>query len=377
MDRIQNTNIIHTNNTYNKVNNTGKISTSSPKDSFEKSDAKDIDESKKIILALVGGIVALFALYKGVKYFKNIKKTKSVAGDEGVNAFEAAKPKKPKPVETPKETNIEGIAGREPESTEKIVSAADNVEDAMLTTVTREVQPEQLLKPTEKAEQLAEEYRKLIKERNYKAAFQKRIELKDEGFIIYKDKLVHKTSKEAFQPLETVAMQDLNSASELEKIVCPTIIKTEDPKFAKVVNPKNFGIENINAGAYDYIGMGATPYYHENMRLLAREGGMSTKFPEGVRSWLMGHDYLKNWGTGKYHYVTTLAFGEGLNVHGRPPGFILNLEGDHSIQTIEALKNRLIETGLVDDLILCESSKSGKKIMDRIIEEVIVFMNKI
>ena len=339
----------------NKVQKTGQnpvFASTRPAESNSFEKTNNTINKKKIIIALLTGVVTLFAAYKSAKYLKTTTLKK---GEKAIKPSNG-KPKKAPKIEPPKITKEEGKA------------------------VTTQIPiTKQSIEPSPKAIQLAEEYKQLLEKQDYQSAItarQKLIELKDEGFVFFNNKLVSKTSKEAFAPLKEIPTKELNSATDLERIECPSILKIENPKFAKLSNPDNFGIENICVSTYNYTARGYGHYFRENTQLLLRVNGMSNYFPETERSWVMGHDYLRNFKTRKEHYVTTLSFGEGMDGNGRTPGFVLSLEGDYSIEQMEALKNRLIETGLIDDLKFIDNYTTGKELIGKIVDETIAFMNK-
>ena len=349
MEKVLNINSYQTNINFKKVKSPNLATQPIPSDSFESSNSSNDKKGRNTLLAILCGAVVLFAGYKSIKYLKNHPKIKSFSKNKDIPKHKPSKQKSTPQIEAPKKDS---------------------------TTPIKDIKAEQDIKPTERIKQIAEEYKNLLEKEDYAAARQKKQELSKEGFLFFNNKLVHKTSKEAFNPLETIPTKEITSTYDLDNVICPSIIRTPDPQFSEVINPKKFGIENMNVTVYDYIGMGDNVYIRDESRLLKRDTGMSAEYPSKKRSWLMGHDYLEDINTGKYHYVTTLAFGEGLNIHGRPPGFVLSLEGDYSVETIEALKNRIIKTGLIEDLIQRNYS-DGKKVMDKIVDEAIAFMNKI
>lgn len=379
MDKVNSVNSINLNKIQSRTSRSVTATRPIPNDSFEKSGSDKAKKETKAMVAVLAGIVALFAAYRGAKYLKKIIKPKTSVVEDGVKVVTPTKIEKPKAIEAPKKTKIDETLVKDAEIIETNTAPKEIVKETEMVVkpaVAKGVVKSKSLEPTEKAKQLAEEYKQLSESRQWNAARQKQIELKDEGFVLFNGKLVHKTSKEAFAPMEVRPTQELYKESDLAHIECPGILKVEDKLFAKPSNPEKFGIENISVATYDYTSRGYGTYYRENSVLLKRDGGMSECFPEAKRSWVMGHDYLQNFKTRKNHYVTTLAFGEGLNANGRPPGFVLSLEGDYSAETMEALKNRLIETGMIDDLILKDSFETGKELMSKIVDETIAFMNK-
>lgn len=392
MDKINNINNIKPLNAFKQKQHSGIVTHPIPQDSFEKTDSTNTSKKKKFILAL-SIIVGLFGIYKGAKGLsKYLKiKTKKVP-EKKTNLIEAPKnnikdeikvliPTKietPKQIETPKVTKFDTTQIKDAEIIEiKPKTITDAVEPITSSPAVKDVVETKTILATEKAKQLAEEYKQLIEKQDFINAHQIELKLNEEGFVIFNDKIVHKCSKEAFNPLRVAQTEDVSSVDEFSSyfqdcpIKCPKKIKTNNNRISNLDKPEKFGIENIGVS---YYRGGQKNYFQEKTVLLTNPYGMSQDFPEGERVWVMGHDYLNNYKTRKKHYVTTLNFNESYKHNARPHGFVLSLEGDYNVETIEALKNRLIETGLANEFILAKTE--AKEILDKIVDEVIAFMNK-
>ena len=226
MDKISSINSINSNKIQSRTSHSVVASRPIPNDSFEKSGSDKAKKDRKAMVTVLAGIIALFAAYKGAKRLKKVVKPKTSAVEEGARVVTPTKIEKPKAIEAPKKTKIDETLVKDAEIIETNTAPKEIVKEAeavVKPAVTKGVVKSKSLEPTEKAKQLAEEYKQLSESRQWSAARQKQIELKDEGFVLFNGKLVHKTSKEAFAPLEVRPTQEFRSGRDLDRIDCPGI----------------------------------------------------------------------------------------------------------------------------------------------------------